>query len=127
MLSSPSVPYSLAMQTGSGILRVVRSSQFANRARSIALFLDGREIGTVRNGESIDLAVDAGEHDVHAAIDGVLSETVRVACAAGTPTVLRLSSPLTGWKLLRVQQAMGGPPGSFITLEVLPGAGNDPR
>ena len=127
MLSSPSVPYSLTMQAGSGILRVVRSSQFANRGRSIALCLDGREIGTVRNGEAIDFALDAGEHDVHAAIDGVLSETVRVACAAGMPTVLRLSSPLTGWKLLRAQQAMAGPPGSFITLEVVPGAGNDPR
>ena len=115
------------MQDANGILRVVRTSQFANRGRSISVYVDGREVGTVRNGETIDFVVAVGEHDVHAALDGVCSETVRVGCAAGVPIMLRLSSPLTGWKLLRTQQALSGPPGSFIALEVLPGAGNDPR
>ena len=85
------------------------------------MYVDGREVGTVRNGETIDFVVAVGEHDVHAALDGVCSETVRVGCAAGVPIMLRLSSPLTGWKLLRTQQALSGPPGSFIALEVLPG------
>ena len=115
------------MRNDSGILRVVRTSQFANRWRLIKVCVDGHEVGTVRNGETTDFVVDIGEHDVHADIDSVLSETVRVRCAAGTPTTLRLSSPLTGWKLLHTQAAMSGPPGSFISLEVLPGAANDAR
>jgi hypothetical protein len=110
-----------------GSVRVVRTSQFVNRWRPIRVCVDGREVGTVRNGETMDFVVEVGEHDVYAAIDWVRSETVRVACAAGTPAVLRLSSPLTGWKLLRTQQAMSGPPGSFIALEALPGAGDDSR
>jgi hypothetical protein len=115
------------MQDRSGILRVVRTSQFVNRWRRIGVCVDGREVGTVRNGETIDFVVAVGEHFVHAAIDRVCSETLRVGCAAGTPTMLLLSSPLKGWKLLRAQQALSGPPGSFIALEVLPGAGSDPR
>jgi hypothetical protein len=115
------------MQNDTGILRVVRTSQFANRGRRITVYVDGREVGTVRNGETIDFVVAVGEHAVHAALDGVSSETVRVECAAGVPTLLGLGSPLRGWKLLRTQQALSGPPGSFISLEVLPGAGADPR
>lgn len=115
------------MPNGSGILRVVRTSQFVNRWRPIQVCVDGREVGTVRNGETTDFVVDIGEHDVHAALDWVRSETVRIGCAAGTPTTLRLSSPLRGWKLLRTQAAMSGPPGSFIALEVLAGAANVAR
>jgi len=107
------------MQTDNGILRLARTSQFANRGRRITVYVDGREVGTVRNGETIDFVVTVGEHDVHAALDGVCSETVRVGCGAGVPIMLRLSSPLTGWKLLRTQEALSGPPGSFIALEVL--------
>jgi hypothetical protein len=107
------------MPNGNGILRVVRTSQFVNRWRRISVCVDGHEVGTVRNGETIDFVVAVGEHDVHAAIDWVRSEAVRVGCAAGTPTMLRLSSPLRGWKLLRMQQALSGPPGSFIALEVI--------
>ena len=115
------------MREGHGILRVVRTSQFANRWRPIKVCLDGREVGTVRDGQTADFVVEAGEHDVHAAVDWVRSETVRIGCAAGTPVTLRLSSPLTGWKLLRTQAAMSGPPGSFIALEVVPSAAIDAR
>src|SRR5688500_14441402 len=115
------------MQNDSGLLRVVRTSQFANRGRRIAAYVDGREVGTVRNGERIDFVVALGEREVRAELDGVCSNTVWVGCAAGVRTMLRLSSPLTGWKLLRTQQALSGPPGSFIALEVLPGTGTDPR
>ena len=115
------------MQNDSGILRVVRTSQFVNRGRRIAVWVDGREVGTVGNGETMDFAVSVGEHDVHAEIDSVCSQTVRVGVAAETPVTLRLSSPLTGWKVLRTQEALSGPPGSFISLEALPGVGSDSR
>jgi hypothetical protein len=115
------------MHSQGGILRVVRTSQFVNRGRRIAVYVDGGEVGTVRNGETLEFGVDAGDHDVHAEVDWVRSETLHVTCAPGVPTTLRLSSPLTGWKLFRIQQAMSGPPGSFITLEVLAEPRSDPR
>ncbi len=107
---------------GNGLLRVARTSQFANRWRRIDVYVDGQRIGDIGNGETADFMVEVGDHDVHAELDGCRSETVRVQCAVGTGTTLHLGSPLKGWKLLRTQEALNGPPGSFITLE--PGHGS---
>jgi hypothetical protein len=101
----------------SGILRITRTSQFANRWRRIHVHVDGQRIGDVGNGETVDFMVGVGDHDVHAEIDGCHSQTVHVQCAAGAATTLRLGSPLTGWRLWRTQQALAGPPGSFIALD----------
>jgi hypothetical protein len=96
---------------------MTRTSQFANRWRRIAVYVDGQRIGDIGNGETADFMVGVGDHDIHAEIDGCRSQTVRVQCAAGAATALRLGSPLTGWRLLRTREALGGPPGSFIALK----------
>jgi hypothetical protein len=102
----------------SALLRIARTSQFANRWRQIQVYADGQQIGDIGNGETADFEVRVGDHEVHAELDGCRSETVRVQCVAGAATVLRLGSPLKGWQLLRTQEALSGPPGSFITLEL---------
>lgn len=50
-------------------LIVNRRSEYANRARAIGLYLDGKKIGTIKNGESKEFDLKPGNYELKAKID----------------------------------------------------------
>jgi hypothetical protein len=50
-------------------LIVNRRSEWANRARAIGLYLDGKKIGAIKNGESKEFDLKAGNYKLKAKIE----------------------------------------------------------
>ena len=50
-------------------LRITRSNEYANRIRNIKILLNGAEIGTVKNAETKDFSINAGNHSLQARVD----------------------------------------------------------
>ena len=57
-------------------ISIQRSSEYANRLRAIKLFLDGKEIGKIKNAESLDFEVAPGTHILQAKVDWCSSNPV---------------------------------------------------
>jgi hypothetical protein len=79
---------------------ITRTSQYANRFRSTAIYLDGRQVGSVKNGEPIRISVLPGEHEFVAGIAWCKSKPVRLHIEAGQEAKLSCGSHAGGWKLL---------------------------
>lgn len=52
-----------------GQIEITRSSEYANRLRSIKIFIDNEHIGSISNGETKIFDVPEGSHSVQAKID----------------------------------------------------------
>lgn len=51
------------------ILKITRIAENANRFRKVKIFLDGKELGTISNGETKDFEINEGPHILEAKID----------------------------------------------------------
>lgn len=80
--------------SSSGILRITRSSQWANAARKIRIFVDGQEVGAVGHGKSIELPLPSGSHDVEATLDWCRTPRVPVQIDRGATVELALGCNL---------------------------------
>lgn len=81
------------------IIRLKRTSQFANRTRKFKVYLDNQYINDIANGEEISIPVKTGSHQLHLTIDWVKSETYEIELAKGDNIDLLCGSPLKGIKL----------------------------
>ncbi|HRP31804.1 MAG TPA: hypothetical protein PKV73_07930 [Agriterribacter sp.] len=59
-------------------LVVKRTSEYNNRLRDYQLFLDGKKIGTISNGEKKEFEIATGQHNVVARIDWCSSPEILV-------------------------------------------------
>jgi len=82
-----------------GWIMVRRTSQYANRLRSIAFFADGQKVGQLKNGESKAFELSPGEHRVFAKIDWCKTPLLAVRIKPGETIDLALGSEITGWKI----------------------------
>ncbi|MFC7688056.1 hypothetical protein [Ureibacillus sp. GCM10028918] len=78
------------------IIRLKRTSQFANRARKFKVYLDNQYINDIADGEEISIPVRAGSHQLHLTIDWVKSEKYEIELAKGDNINLLCGSPLKG-------------------------------
>ena len=53
-----------------------RTSEYLNRLRSYAVYIDGKKAGTIANGETKEFAVTAGHHSIVTKIDWCSSKTI---------------------------------------------------
>jgi hypothetical protein len=66
------------------VIRIEREpGHYADRARAYHVFLDGRDVGQLRHGQSLELDVAPGRHEVHLKIDWGSSPIRVVELAAG--------------------------------------------
>ncbi len=73
-------------------IEITRSSEYANRLRTIKLFIDNREVGAIANGKTLTFDVPEGNHLVQAKIDWGRSNVLAVELAAGETCSIRLTS-----------------------------------
>lgn len=57
-------------------INITRTSTYINRQRDYQLYLDGKKIGTIANGQTKQFETTAGQHSLVAKIDWCSSETV---------------------------------------------------
>lgn len=58
------------------LLKISRSDEYANRFRNIRLYLDGIQLGVIKNGETKEFEIAHGNHFIKAKIDWCSSNTV---------------------------------------------------
>lgn len=79
---------------------ITRTSQYANRFRFIAIYLDGHQVGSVKNGETIQVSVPSGTNEFVAGIAWCKSKPLRLRIVADQAAELTCGSYAIGWKLL---------------------------
>ena len=83
---------------GSTII-VTRTSQYANRLRAIKIFINGKEAGTVKNGETVEFPVPAGANEIYAKIDWCKTKPAAINLNPGQTVRFELGSPLKGMRI----------------------------
>jgi hypothetical protein len=61
-----------------GRIEISRPSMYVNKFRSYAVYLDGIQVGHIRDGEAITLIVSPGEYSVWVKIDWLKSNHIEV-------------------------------------------------
>ncbi len=73
-------------------LIISRSSEWVNRLRNIQLIMDGKKLGVIRNGQSQEFDIPAGEHQFHSTIDWCGSPTISFHANDGDTMEVSISS-----------------------------------
>lgn len=77
-------------------VRIYRPRSFRRDIfRAYRLEIDGRPVGSVRNGAETLVPVPAGEHDLRALIDWSGSKPLRVSVASGETVTVRVNATRT--------------------------------
>jgi hypothetical protein len=82
------------------LLTLERDSGCADRARAYHIVLDGKTIGNIRDGETKEMSVSLGEHDLSVRIDWTGSRTLHFSAAKGQPVAFRVKSNIRGPRLI---------------------------
>ncbi|QGX08797.1 hypothetical protein EEW87_17485 (plasmid) [Janibacter melonis] len=62
----------------SAIIRVTRSNEWwANRLRKFSILINGREVGKVSRGETVEFEIPPGQFDIQAKIDWTGSDLIK--------------------------------------------------
>ena len=83
-----------------GWISIARTSQYANMARKIDVFVDEIKVGNLGNGERKVFELEPGLHRVHAKIDWCMTPPVEVEIIAGETIDLYCGSEMKGLKIL---------------------------
>ena len=100
------------------ILRIRRANQYADRLRSYSIMLDGIKVGEVKNGETQELPISPGQHQLRMKIDWCGSNSIQFATTSEND-VLTFSarSSFTGLAIFAVLYYMIFQPNAWIILE----------
>jgi hypothetical protein len=60
------------------ILRIIRSSEWANMKRDISIYINGQKLGTISNGQTKDFHINGGQYILYAQIDRATSNSVTI-------------------------------------------------
>lgn len=81
-------------------LKVTRDSGYADLVRAYAVIVDDKKIGELRNGESKEFLISAGDHSIAARIDWCGSKTHQFRVNDGDSLSFNISSNLRGIRIL---------------------------
>ncbi|MCF6132196.1 hypothetical protein [Flavobacterium wongokense] len=57
---------------------IKRTSEFANKFRSIGLYINNKKIGSIQDGKSLEFDIEPGSHLIEAKIDWCSSNVIHV-------------------------------------------------
>jgi hypothetical protein len=81
------------------LLKVVRECGYVDRLRAYQVVLDGQKIAGIRDGETKEIPVSAGEHLLSLKIDWCGSKTIKFLVADGDTATFYAKSNLGGAKV----------------------------
>lgn len=77
-------------------LIIERTSQYANKFRSIHIYLNNQKIESLKDGEIKEIIVAEGNHEVFAKIDWCKTKPLKLALKKNEEKKLQLGSDLSG-------------------------------
>lgn len=77
-------------------LIIERTSQYANKLRSIHIYLNKQKITALKDGEAKEIVVEKGIHEIFAKIDWCKTKPLTLNLNADEVKRLQLGSELTG-------------------------------
>jgi hypothetical protein len=80
------------------VLTIRRDQGHTDRLRRYHLWLDGSEVGQIRNAQELGLEISSGSHILVARIDWCGSRPLRFEVGS-SDTVILVSSALRGWRM----------------------------
>ncbi|MFI4882495.1 MAG: hypothetical protein ACIAQU_07920 [Phycisphaerales bacterium JB064] len=84
------------------MIRIERPSRWADCVRKYKIVLDGREVGRIGNGQTVELDAGPGPHELRLAIDWCGSPSIAFevspANAQGEPIVFECAPAIAGWR-----------------------------
>jgi hypothetical protein len=103
------------------LVRIIRNSYYPERFRAYRLILDRKTIDTIRAGETKELSVSPGQHELSARIDWCGSNTVRFTLFSDSDTVIfHISPSVRGMRLFlffELWRVIFSAPDSYLKLE----------
>lgn len=82
------------------IIKIKRDSGYADRIRVYHVMLDGQMVGKISNGESIEIAIEPGNHELFLKIDWCRSNKIDFVISADEIRAFDCGSSLIGIKVL---------------------------
>lgn len=73
-------------------LTINRSNEYVNRLRAIKILVNGKEIGTIKNGETKSFELPSGNHQLQAKIDWCTSNKVQFNITEGQTKTFYMDS-----------------------------------
>ena len=74
------------------LLQITRSNEYTNRLRNIKIFVDGKQAGVIKNNETENFELPAGNHTLKAKIDWAGSNTISLQLNEGETKKFELTS-----------------------------------
>ena len=84
------------------VLNITRLKSFISSLRSFTIVVDGKEIGTIKVGETVRLSVEPGNHRIFLKIDWCRSNIIDFVAKAKTEHNLECGTSLTGLRIFLV-------------------------
>ncbi|WP_026809509.1 hypothetical protein [Arenibacter latericius] len=70
---------------------IERKSEWNNKARDFEIYLDGEKVGSIRDGNTLEIEVEPGRHQLIAKIDWCRSNVLEIELNENTSKVIALS------------------------------------
>ena len=83
-----------------GAIEINRTRQYANKARAIAIFVNGKKVGSIKDGETELFNLEEQRNEVFAKIDWCKTKPLEISCKENETVKLELGSSLSGAKML---------------------------
>jgi hypothetical protein len=64
-------------------ITIQRTSQYSNSVRTVLIYVDGKQVGGIKDGETIEIPVTSGEHEVVTKVDWCKSTPVHIQVEPG--------------------------------------------
>lgn len=87
------------MTRGETILKITRLTSYPDRLRVYKIVVDGKEMGFIRAGETVQVSVEPGNHRINLKIDWCRSNIIEIVAKAETEYKLECGSSLSGWRI----------------------------
>lgn len=72
-------------------IRIQRTNEYQNAFRKINIHIDGKNVGKVENGKTVEFSVETGDHSLVAKIDWCRSHELKLECKENSMNTVRLS------------------------------------
>ena len=80
-------------------LNLNRVTSFSDSLRAYSIVLDGAVVGHIKAGESVDIPVHPGKHQIFLKIDWCRSNILDFTAQTGAEVTLNCGTNLTGWQI----------------------------
>ena len=81
-------------------VKLKRDSGYADRLRAYHVVLDGKKVMKIGNGESVEISVQPGNHELFIKIDWYCSNKINFTISEGQTKLFDCGSSLRGIKLI---------------------------